>query len=565
MNSSNLLSTSSESFRKLMANGNVYRVPPFQRDYSWEEEHWEDLWFDLAAVEAEQIHYMGYAVFLGTGNEEFQIIDGQQRFATLSIVVLAALRVLDVWSGRGIDKDGNTQRIEELRRNFIGYKSPSSLTTTSKLFLNRNNDDFYQSYLLRLRPPPSRSRLRPSQRLLWDAFEYFTKKLFERFAGQESGAALAEFVEKRVGNSLVFTTIQVSDELRAYQVFETLNARGVKLSATDLLKNYLFSVIHKSMPADIPEVDRQWQSINNLLADEDLPTFVRHYWNSLQPLARKSALFRDIKERVKTRDQAFGLLGELENAAPVYVAFSRPEDALWTPDQRKWVEALDLFNVSQCYCVLFAARLRWSATDFSNLLRLCAILSFRYSVIGGLNPNALEDAYNRAAIGITKGEFQNVASVAHALRAVYPSDDKFKADFGVKTLNTNSNRWKKLTRYILRHVEARQNGVDAGPDDAGVSIEHVLPENPPAAWEASFSAEEQELYIHRLGNLALMEPGKNRQAADALFEDKRGIYQSCRYATTKELANLEEWSPTTLRQRQERMAELAVQIWRLDY
>lgn len=561
----NPLSTSSESFRKLMANGNIYRVPPFQRDYSWEEEQWEDLWFDLINLEQEQIHYMGYAVLQGVDDDQFLIIDGQQRFATLSIFVLAALRLLTEWKDRGIDSNNNEERIEELRRGFIGYKSSASLTTTSKLFLNRNNDDFYQSYLLRLRTPPAKSRLKPSQKLLWEAFEYFSKKLTEKFSTSQSGAEVAEFVEKRVGNNLVFSTIQVNDDLRAYQVFETLNARGVKLSSTDLLKNYVFSVVHKTSPADIHEVERQWQSINNLLAEEDLPTFVRHYWNSQHSLARKRSLFRDIKEQIKLRDQAATFLNELEAAAPLYVAFSKPEDATWSPEQKVWVEALDLFGVSQCYSLLFAAKSRWPVSDFTSLLRLSVIFSFRYSVIGGLNPNALEDAYNKAAVGVAKGTLNSVATVFHELRGVYPSDDKFKSDFAVKSLNTNGNRWKKLARYILRNIEAKSQEQPSGMDDATVSIEHILPENAPASWEASFSPEEQEIYTHRLGNLALLEPKKNRTADTNLFAEKVSDYQQSNHCLTRDLAQLTEWNATTLRQRQEKMADYAVQIWRVDY
>ena len=561
----NPLSTSSENFRKLMANGNIYRVPPFQRDYSWEEEQWEDLWFDLINLEHEQIHYMGYAVLQPVKEDEFLIIDGQQRFATLSVFVLAALRLLNDWKDKGIDSKNNEERIEELRRGFIGYKNSASLTTTSKLFLNRNNDDFYQSYLLRLRTPPAKSRLKPSQKLLWEAFEYFYKKLTDKYSTNSSGADLAEFVERRVGNNLVFSTILVNDDLRAYQVFETLNARGVKLSSTDLLKNYVFSVVHKTSPADIQEVERQWQSINNLLAEEDLPTFVRHYWNSEHSLARKRSLFRDIKEQIKQRDQAAALLNDLETAAPLYVAFSKPEDSIWSPEQKVWVEALDLFGVSQCYSLLFAARSRWSNSDFTSLLRLCVMLSFRYSVVGGLNPNALEDSYNKAAVGVAKGKLQSIAAVFHELRGVYPHDDKFKSDFAVKSLNTNGNRWKKLTRYILRNIEAKRQGIQPGMDDATVSIEHILPENPPANWESAFSPEEQEIYTHRLGNLALLEPKRNRVADDQIFSEKIPDYQRSQFQLTRDLGQLTEWNPTTLRQRQEKMADYAVQIWRIDY
>ena len=420
MSTSKPLSTSSESFRQLLSSDRNYVVPPFQRDYSWEEEQWQDLWHDLVALDNGDSHYIGYAVFQDVGDERFHIIDGQQRFATLIILVLAALKLLEDWSAKGIEPDENKERIEVLRGKFIGSRSGASLTTTSKLALNKNNDDFYQSYLVRLRSPSSKARLKPSQQLLWKAFEFFSRELSCFFAKNESGAKLAEFIEKRVGNALVFTTIQVADDQSAFKVFETLNARGVKLSSTDLLKNYLFSVVHQTAPADLAEVERQWQNINNLLGDEDFTTFLRHYWNSKNPLARKSSLFRDIKRGVANRDAAFDLLGELEAAAPLYVAFSRPEDPIWTPSERNLIDALTVLGVSQCYSLLFAAREVWDSERFLGIVKLCVVISFRFQTIGGLNPNTLEERYSAAAIAIRKGEMNSCRDVFNALRDVYP-------------------------------------------------------------------------------------------------------------------------------------------------
>ena len=91
----NLLDTRTTSFGDLISNGKIYRVPPFQRDYSWTEENWEDLWQDIAILHAnlDASHYMGAIVLQnsGTADKEFTIIDGQQRLATLSIITIAVI------------------------------------------------------------------------------------------------------------------------------------------------------------------------------------------------------------------------------------------------------------------------------------------------------------------------------------------------------------------------------------------------------------------------------------------------------------------------------------------
>ncbi len=96
MAKSNLLNTRTTNFIELVGNGRVYRVPQYQRDYSWEEEQWEDLWNDVIELHTrpDDSHYMGALVVEGQTDREFRIIDGQQRLATLSILVLAALAQL---------------------------------------------------------------------------------------------------------------------------------------------------------------------------------------------------------------------------------------------------------------------------------------------------------------------------------------------------------------------------------------------------------------------------------------------------------------------------------------
>ena len=143
------------NFLELIGNGKVYRAPPYQRDYSWKEEHWEDLWSDLLALRehSDDRHYMGALVVEGKSDREFLIIDGQQRLATLSILALAVIAKLTEMAENGEDAGSNRERAAGLRNRFIGEKDPASLIETSKLFLNVSDDAFYQDYLVQLRSP----------------------------------------------------------------------------------------------------------------------------------------------------------------------------------------------------------------------------------------------------------------------------------------------------------------------------------------------------------------------------------------------------------------------------
>lgn len=142
-----------------MGNGLSYRVPQFQRDYSWGPDEWEDLWHDIVDLlrdDPEPAHYLGYLVLQSTDHGTFDIIDGQQRMTTLSLLMLAAVsRLTDLASPDDAD-DPELRRAMQFRTNYIGYLDPVSLVPRSKLTLNRNNDRFYQEYLVPLERMPQR-------------------------------------------------------------------------------------------------------------------------------------------------------------------------------------------------------------------------------------------------------------------------------------------------------------------------------------------------------------------------------------------------------------------------
>ena len=224
-------------FAEIMSNNRRYIVPLFQRDYSWEEEQWEELWEDIEQMQQSQTqHFMGYLVLQTKDGKSFQIIDGQQRITTISIVILSVLKTLQALVDDQIDEEANRQRIEEYKRTYIGVFDSITLTTAPKLVLNRHNNQHFRAMVERLEVP-TRRRLTKTNRVLNRAFEFFVSKLSQQ---RRDGRKLATLVGD-IADGLLFTAITVKDDLNAYTVFETLNARGVHLATPDLLKNYLLS------------------------------------------------------------------------------------------------------------------------------------------------------------------------------------------------------------------------------------------------------------------------------------------------------------------------------------
>ena len=206
-------------------------MPPYQRDYSWSEEQWEDLWNDVLELRGrpDDRHYMGALVVEATSDREFLIIDGQQRLATLSILALAVIGKLRTMADRGVEP-APTRTGERAAHRFIGEKDPASFVESSKLFLNETDNAFYQDYLVQLRQPLNPRGLPKSNRLFWDCFRYLGQQLDKVSALRDDGEALARVLAETVARQLLFILITVDDELNAYTVFETLNARGLELT-----------------------------------------------------------------------------------------------------------------------------------------------------------------------------------------------------------------------------------------------------------------------------------------------------------------------------------------------
>jgi len=557
----NLLDTSTVSLSDVIGNGKTYTVPPYQRDYSWKRDQWEDLWNDILIIESSNsVHYMGSIVLQNMGDKHFHVIDGQQRFSTLTLIVLAVINQLNSLVEKGIDTDNNKERIELLQKKFIGDKDPGSLTYSSKLKLNENNDSFFQSNLLVFREPTNTNTLQDSDKLIYQAFKYFSDRVSDHFSSNEDGEKITNFLNKLVAEKLMFIQIIVEDELSAYTVFETLNSRGVGLTVTDLLKNYLFSI---STQVDLPHVKNKWKKIVDVIGLDSFPVFLRHYWISINRLIRQDYLFRAIKDTITSSTEVIQLLDALEENAQLYNALTNYADTFWGGHReiKKRINELSLFKEKQAFPILIAAYNNLNQEDFASVLRLVSIVTFRYTVIGKLHTNLKEDVYNKAANGISNGELTSIPQIANSLSNLYPTDNDFKNDFASKSISTK--RGKKIVRYILFSIENKLSNADYPYEENPGTIEHILPENGNENYLNEFPQSIHESLVYRLGNYTILEADKNRACETLPFEEKKEIYQTSQYELSKEISSI-HWTPNSIDRRQERLATYASSIWRIS-
>ena len=552
-------------FSEVMDNSKSYIIPRFQRDYSWEQENLEELWEDIEQMLDSRIqHFMGYLVFQSNDGKSFQIIDGQQRLTTISLLIAAALSHFQTMIDKDDDADNNQQRLDAYRARYLGVLDTVTLKRSAKLVLNRHNNQHFVTLIKDTKIPKWRN-ITQTNRKMNKTFEFFQKKLTTH---STSGDILASVING-IADGLMFTTITVKDDLNAYLVFETLNARGIQLSAPDLLKNYLLSTMAMNPQLDdsaFNDFEAQWDKILQQLGESNFTAFLRSYIGMKHKLPYKKELYRVLKSRITETGQVMPYLDDLATKAPVYNALQNHNATFWTEYDngiyagvKQHLEVLCLFNVKTPLSMLMAAYFHFDAANFIKITKWIAVVSIRYNIIGNKSPNEQENIYNRIANAICNEDRTSITEIARMLAPVYPEDDAFEQDFTQKTMLSRQS--SKKIMFLLRHIEQHLSSANEEPGP-NLTLEHVLPRNPEDHWQAAFGRENYEPAIDRLGNMAILPASRN--PGQEPFAEKRQILQASGYCINQHIAEYNEWDIESLQDHQKWLAAQAKSVWRAD-
>ena len=555
-----LMEPKNENFNELIGGTNKYIVPRFQRDYAWEMEQWEDLWSDITSLDEEGFHYMGYIVLQQKEQYQFEVIDGQQRLVTLSIIILAAMKAIKVMIDKGgEEEEENKERLLEITKRFVGSKNFVSLKVISKLELNRNNKIFFQRICSDLEAPNQRGTS-ATNKLIRKCFDFFNKKTFGK-----TGAEIAQFIES-FSSSMVFTKIIVQDDLNAYKVFETLNARGVQLSTPDLLKNYIFSIVTKNenlLEDELNDLDEQWTEIIIQLGENNVSDFVRYHYNSYQKMVTKKELFSSLRKINQTPEEAYKYLRSLIDLAPIYASLINPSDSWWANQEDRYKEAIKylvgirLFNIKQPLTILLSAFQKFSAEEFVRTVKYIYVLSIRYNVICHLSPSEQESLYNQIAIKVSTNEITRASHIKNSdeFKRLYPDDNTFKNAFEYHRMP--SRQTARKIRFLLSEIEENL-GSPCSFDKT--TLEHICPYNPEKEWVDNFGKGISDVK-DRLGNMALLRKDDLKRSN---FKKKKAAYLESTFSIAKKITEYENWNLESVNEQQKWLAEQAIKTWKID-
>ena len=537
-------------------------VPLNQREYSWEDRHVEELFKDIAGAisSGKPLYFLGAIVLTNSTEGALEIADGQQRLATITIL-LAAIR--DYLHGRD-----DYQMVGDLQ-DFLSTFVRGTRENDPRLRLNVTDHDFFSRRVLQLPDDPSRSGAvptEPSHKLIDNAAqlaEQHVKDILKPFSEAAKDDHLnrwLDFIEH--GAQVIMLT--VPDDMNAYLMFETLNDRGLRVSQSDLVKNYLFS--EASGRGD--EAQHRWSSMTatlEILEDDDATiNFLRHLLISMHGPVRGREVLEKVRDTVRGRAPSVEFLDTLSSAASDYVAIQTPTHAKWSGNTlriRQLISLLVLLRVTPLRPLMLSVVRNFAVNERDLAFRRFVSWSVRWLTAGGARSGRIETAIGIAAKKVTEGEIKTADSLSDELEPVVPNDSRFALAFRQITVANH-----RFARYYLRTLESTCLG-EAEPEwvpneDTVITLEHVLPENPGENWP-DIEAAIHSTYYRRLGNMALLAATLNSDIGNDPFAEKKKVLASSDYQLTKEIASQVSWRPSEIEERQQRLAALAVQAWPL--
>lgn len=604
-----------------------FQIPLFQRPYVWNRaKNWEPLWEDIQGLLDYKLfhgrnrkHFLGAVVLEQLKNvagsiETHQVIDGQQRFITLQLIMLA---VRDLARGIGNEKffdrfnDLLTNKASKVDYNHERYKVWPT---------NRDRETFTALH-------ESRDLVESSSGNLVSGYSYFSNQLLGWLSGEldEENELTGELnmedrldaLWKVISGGLQVVVINLDDSDESQVIFETLNARGTQLLPADLVKNYLFRKA-QAESQDIEELYKlYWSAFDDDFWRKEvtqgrakrprIDLFLQHYLTlMMREEVRPAHLFESFREYVENQQELARVPEDKRPGAPnlsvmpvtteeqlkalsryskAFKTFAEPPSGSRLATFLKRLEAVDTATVYPLLLLACDQLLPEKQAEFDHFLTVLESFLIRRMICCFTAKN-----YNRLFLDVIKTLDREGTLTASALKTILQSNDgdsvRFPSDQELEESILNLPLYKSLQQYKIRAVleaidqalgDSKSEKLDLPKD---LTIEHVMPVNWELNWpipdgydsdpdaKLAFTQQRSRL-VHTLGNLTLITGSLNPSLSNAGWQAKRpelAKYSKLnlnRYFHPVHEGDdpLAEWSEDTIRERGRALFKAAVSIW----
>lgn len=578
----------------------IYKIPKYQREYTWGQKDWGLLFNDI--IENDYGYFLGSIICVdksvsAMGDVELEVIDGQQRITSLSLLLVSLYEKLNVFKDK-LDEDQITD-LNNIKRELVIKSNGENIARLSLQIQNDNRNDYFSLLCEKGLLSDKERKNYAGLRRIYKAYAYFSnavdKYIEELNAKTDDEKINALFELAKRFNSAILVSIEVETNKDAYMLFESLNNRGVPLSAIDLIKNLLISISDRDGKAE--ECYKIWKKIISYLSDDYSvqERFFRQFYNTYRDELNKSyktegktkyalgylatrTTLLDIYEKL-LKDDYITFLNRLESEAKNYAVLinNATEDnhneilaeSLLDLDRIQGApsyilllyllsnkDTLDIndFIIKDIIKYLIKFFVRRNITDYPNTRNLTKIFM---DIVALIRDKTGKEIYDITVNYLKENSSSNEEFEKKLNGPVYldnPDATRFLLCYYENSFKTNeiyTDLWKKgnSNKYVW-------------------TIEHIFPEgeNIPQDWVDMIANGDKELaneylikYAHTLGNLTIT--GYNQTLSNLSYEKKNnrtnkdGIYVGYKNGLklNEDVVDLPAWTKNNIETRTKKL------------
>jgi len=540
-------------------------IPIYQRTYSWTEKECRELWDDILRTgDDDRItsHFFGSIVYIEKGlyqvssQSPLLVIDGQQRITTVTLLIAALAKALG-------DTEEPVEGFSQRKlRNYYLLNPDEDGEQYYKLILSQTDKDSLLAILNKTDQPKDYS-IRVTENF----------KLFESLIENiESKYDLAT-VCKGLAKLLVVDVTLSRDQDNPQLIFESMNSTGRELSQADLIRNYILMGLEPKLQTKLYK--QYWRPMEVEFGQEaygiHFDSFMRHFLTvKTGTIPNQGKVYESFKAHARSPEIAKAgveaLVADIRTFARYYCAMALGAEA--NTKLKLAFQDLRELKVDVAYPFLLELYHDYALdelprADFLTAVRLVESFVFRRAICA-IPTSSLNKTFATLTKALKKDRYIESLQAYLLLLPSYrrfPNDEEFKRELQTKDLYNFRSR-----SYWLRRLENNDRREIAVVDE--YTIEHILPqnENLSLAWRTALGEDWQRIqqtYLHTLGNLTLT--AYNSKYSDKTFPEKRDMEQGLRESPLKlnqGLGQIEKWDEEALHQRADRLAKMAVDVWK---
>jgi hypothetical protein len=575
MNPLDDLSVERQTFFQFITSAD-YTIPNFQRPFAWTSLEAEELVDDIdqAMQDTAGSYFIGNVIYFpeASGGKRC-VVDGQQRLATLSLVLVSARNWIESelsQSGKSVldtefqVADGSTRKIDWIRSRI---KNVLAIDGDKQWRLHLRDQDKERLFWI-LDGKTGARKFGQGNPSIYRVASYLGDELPRRF---KTLPRMGEMISYLLDN-VILTSTQTKNLLAAYTIFSTVNARGVDISLSDLVRA---EFLHRceGLHGNSDLILDNLGPLSELRYD-DQPGLVRRYWIAFTGEKKSSVKVREelvLKIEKSTNAKALRDLSEeiggFAAAKALVDHFSERADIPPAETRLAW------FNTSgfqQHFPVIYAAYAqprRPKPKDLDSFLDVTERIHVLTNVVRSGNPSELEDFFASAARSAYQGK--SLSDIGKALKrdfsAILPPEFKKPANVADAFAAVDVGG---AAAFVLRRLEAsryRARGEVLLLPPKKLQVEHILPQRPKLVdWDPTWQDEARlSEFVGRLGNLTLLDGDLNRAGLNTSFPRKRkAVYSKSDIKLTKEIYhNYHSWGSNEIEQRSLALSKEAAALW----